>query len=62
VKVREMIKLIELDGWRQVRQTESHRQFHHPVKRGTVTVFGHRNEDLRPGIRASIVRQAGLKR
>lgn len=57
-----MIKLIERDGWRQVRQKGSHRQFHHPIKPGTVTVSGHRNEDLRSGIRASIVRQAGLKR
>ncbi|HEY1450140.1 MAG TPA: type II toxin-antitoxin system HicA family toxin [Solirubrobacteraceae bacterium] len=57
-----MIKPIEQDGWRQVRQKGSHRQFHHPTKPGTVTVSGHRNEDLRPGIRASIVRQAGLRR
>jgi predicted RNA binding protein YcfA (HicA-like mRNA interferase family) len=62
MKVRVMVKLIEGDGWRQVRQKGSHRQFHHPTKSGTVTVSGHRNEDLRPGIRASIVRQAGLKR
>ncbi|HEV2975917.1 MAG TPA: type II toxin-antitoxin system HicA family toxin [Solirubrobacteraceae bacterium] len=62
VKVRVMIRLIERDGWRQVRQKGSHRQFHHPTKPGTVTVSGHRSEDLRPGIRASIVRQAGLKR
>lgn len=33
-----MIKLIERDGWRQVRQKGSHRHFHHPIKRGTVTV------------------------
>jgi predicted RNA binding protein YcfA (HicA-like mRNA interferase family) len=57
-----MVKLIERDGWRQVRQTGSHRQFHHPVKPGTVTVAGHRNEDLYPEMRANIFRQAGLRR
>jgi predicted RNA binding protein YcfA (HicA-like mRNA interferase family) len=62
VKVRAIIKLIEWDGWRQVRQQGSHRQFHHPTKPGKVTVAGHRNEELRPKTRASIMRQAGLKR
>ncbi|HWG07752.1 MAG TPA: type II toxin-antitoxin system HicA family toxin [Solirubrobacteraceae bacterium] len=57
-----MIKLIERDGWRQVRRTGSHRQFQHPTKPGTVTVAGHRNEDLHPAIRANIFKQAGLKR
>ena len=57
-----MIKLIEQDGWRQVRQKGSHRQFHHPAKPGTVTVSGHRNEDLRDKTQAAIFRQAGLRR
>jgi predicted RNA binding protein YcfA (HicA-like mRNA interferase family) len=60
--MRAMIKLVERDGWRQVRQRGSHRQFHHPTKPGTVTVAGHRNEDLRPKTQAAIFRQAGLKR
>jgi predicted RNA binding protein YcfA (HicA-like mRNA interferase family) len=62
VKVRVMIKLIERDGWRQVRQKGSHRHFHHPIKPGTVTIAGHRNDDLRPKTQADIFRQAGLKR
>jgi HicA-like toxin of HicAB toxin-antitoxin system len=43
-------------------QKGSHRHFHHPIKPGTVTVAGHRNEDLRPKTLADIFRQAGLKR
>jgi predicted RNA binding protein YcfA (HicA-like mRNA interferase family) len=43
-----MIKLIERDGWRQVRQKGSHRQFEHPMKPGKVTVPGHRNGDVYP--------------
>ena len=60
MKVREVIKLIEADGWRMVRQKSSHRQYHHPRKPGTVTVAGHPNEDLKPGTLASIFRQARL--
>jgi predicted RNA binding protein YcfA (HicA-like mRNA interferase family) len=62
MKVRAVIKLIEWDGWRQVRQTGSHRKFRHPTKPGKVTVAGHPNEDLHPKTRASIMEQAGLKR
>jgi predicted RNA binding protein YcfA (HicA-like mRNA interferase family) len=62
LKVREAIKLIEADGWEQVRQTGSHRQFRHPTKPGTVTIAGKPNVDLIPKTEASILRQAGLRR
>lgn len=61
MKVRAIVKLIEWDGWRQVRQAGSHRQFRHPTKPGEVTIAGHPNEDLHPKIKASIMKQAGLK-
>jgi len=62
VKVREMIRLVEEDGWRQVRQRGSHRQFKHPVKPGLVTIPGKRSEDLHPKMIASILTQARLRR
>ncbi len=62
MKVREIIKRIERDGWRQIRQTGSHRHYHHAVKPGTVTVAGHSGDDLHPKTQASIMRQAGLTR
>jgi predicted RNA binding protein YcfA (HicA-like mRNA interferase family) len=62
VKVRAMIKLIEADGWWQVRQRGSHRKFHHPKKPGAVTVPGHPGKDLHPKTQASIIKQAGLTR
>lgn len=62
MKVRAIIKLIEWDGWRQVRQTGSHRHYRHPTKPGTVTVAGHPRDDLHPKTEASIMRQAGLNR
>ena len=35
MKVRDIIREIEQAGWYQVRQTGSHRQFHHPTHKGT---------------------------
>lgn len=56
-----MIKRVEWDGWYQVRQKGSHRQFHHPTKPGTVTIVGRPSGDLYPKMKASILKQAGLK-
>jgi predicted RNA binding protein YcfA (HicA-like mRNA interferase family) len=61
MKVREAIRLIENDGWFQVRCKGSHRQFHHPTKTGTVTVAGHPGIDIPKGTLNSILKQAGLK-
>jgi predicted RNA binding protein YcfA (HicA-like mRNA interferase family) len=60
LKIREVIKLIENDGWRQVRTTGSHRQFKHPSKAGLVTVAGKPSMDVPPGTLKSILKQAGL--
>ena len=61
VKVREIIKQIEADGWRHIRTKGSHRQFKHPNKPGTVTVAGKPGLDVPPGTLSSIIKQAGLK-
>jgi predicted RNA binding protein YcfA (HicA-like mRNA interferase family) len=60
-KVREAIRLVERDGWYLVRTRGSHRQFHHPVKRGTVSIPGHPGETLPKGTWVGIMRQAGLR-
>ena len=60
-KVRDAIKLIEADGWREVRTKGSHRQFKHAAKVGRVTIAGHPSDDLAPGTYNSILKQAGLK-
>jgi predicted RNA binding protein YcfA (HicA-like mRNA interferase family) len=62
VKIREVTKLLESDGWQHVRTKGSHRQFKHPVKKGLVTVAGHPSEDLAPGTLNSVLKQAGLKK
>jgi predicted RNA binding protein YcfA (HicA-like mRNA interferase family) len=62
VKVRDVIRLIEAEGWRLVRTRGSHRQFQHPGRRGTVTVAGHPSAELPRGTLASILKQAGLEK
>jgi predicted RNA binding protein YcfA (HicA-like mRNA interferase family) len=61
VKVRELIRLLEENGWRLARTRGSHRQFKHPTKPGTVTVAGKAGVDVTPGTLNAILKQAGLK-
>jgi predicted RNA binding protein YcfA (HicA-like mRNA interferase family) len=61
VKVREVIRLLERDGWELVVTRGSHRQFKHPEKPGRVTVSGSLGDDMPKGTFASVKRQAGLK-
>ena len=60
MKVKELIKLIENDGWVQIRMRGSHRQFKHSIKKGTVTVSGKPNVDIPPGTLKSALKQAQL--
>lgn len=62
VKVRDVIKLIESDGWYLVATKGSHRQFKHPIKPGRVTMAGHPADDLAPGTLNSVLKQAQLTR
>ncbi|MNJ02419.1 YcfA-like protein [compost metagenome] len=59
MKSREIIKLLESDGWYFVRASGSHHQFKHPVKTGKVTV-PHPKNQLPQGTVKSILKQAGL--
>jgi len=61
MKVGEVIRLIEQDGWYLVATRGSHRQYKHPSKPGRVTVAGKPSDDLAPGTRNSILKQSGLK-
>lgn len=60
IKVREAIRLVEADGWIQVAQEGSHRQYKHPTKPGKVTIAGKPGETIPPGTWANIRRQAGI--
>lgn len=61
MKVKDVIRMLEADGWRLERTSGSHRQFKHPTKKGLVTVAGKPNLDVPPGTLNSILKQAGLK-
>ncbi|CAN5862432.1 MAG: type II toxin-antitoxin system HicA family toxin [Gemmatimonadetes bacterium] len=61
MKGREVLALLEADGWYLARTRGSHRQLKHPTKPGTVTVAGKSSLDLPPGTLNSILKQAGLR-
>lgn len=60
MKIRDVIRLIENDGWYLVTTKGSHRQFKHAVKPGRVTIAGHPADDLAPGTLNSVLKQAQL--
>lgn len=62
LKVKELIELLENDGWFLLRQKGSHRQYHHPEKSGTVTVSGKLSVEVPPGTLNSVLKQAALKK
>ena len=62
MKVRDVVRALEAEGWFEARKRGSHRQFKHSTKGGLVTVPGKPNDDLAPGTLNSILEQAGLKR
>jgi predicted RNA binding protein YcfA (HicA-like mRNA interferase family) len=62
MKVRDILKRVEHDGWVLDRIRGDHRQFVHPAKRGLVTISGHPSDEVHPKTLATILRQAGLKK
>jgi predicted RNA binding protein YcfA (HicA-like mRNA interferase family) len=57
---RDVIKLLKADGWYEVNQVGSHKQFKHPTKKGRATV-PHPNRDIPIGTLKSIEKQTGIK-
>ncbi len=62
MKIKEVIKLLEEDGWQLIRIRGSHRQFKHFLKSGTVTVAGNLNVEVPPGTLHSIFKQAQFQK
>jgi predicted RNA binding protein YcfA (HicA-like mRNA interferase family) len=56
---REIIELLQKDGWYKADQSGSHIQFRHPFKKGRVTV-PHPKKDIPIGTLRSIERQSGI--
>ncbi len=61
MKVRDVIRLIERDGWFLVATRGSHRQYKHQTKAGRVTIAGKPSDDMAPGTLNSVLEQSGLK-
>jgi predicted RNA binding protein YcfA (HicA-like mRNA interferase family) len=61
MKVKEVIRIIEEDGWLYKETKGSHRQYIHPIKSGKVTISGKLSDDVAKGTLNSILKQAGLK-
>jgi predicted RNA binding protein YcfA (HicA-like mRNA interferase family) len=63
LKYRDLIKLIEANGWRLHHQTGSHMVFRHPTKPRPIVVAGggKPSRDVPKGTEQAILRQAGLK-
>lgn len=61
MKIRDVLKRLQEDGWHEVRVRGSHRVLKHSVKRGIVVVAGHPNQDIALGTLKSIWKQAGLE-
>ncbi|NEX20425.1 type II toxin-antitoxin system HicA family toxin [Thiorhodococcus mannitoliphagus] len=59
MKISEILSRLKEDGWYLVATKGSHRQFKHPTKPGRVTVPGKPSDDVAPGTRNSIFKQAG---
>ena len=62
MKIRDVINIIRKDGWSEVRQKDSHKQYKHSVKKGLVTIACHKtSDDIAPGTLDSILKQAQIK-
>jgi len=57
---REVIAILEANGWREVARKGSHVQFKHPTRPGRVTV-PHPERDIPIGTLKSIERQSGMR-
>jgi predicted RNA binding protein YcfA (HicA-like mRNA interferase family) len=61
MKIRDIIKKLEKDGWILIVIKGSHRQYKHSSKPGRVTIAGHLNDDIAAGTLNSILKQAKLR-
>ncbi len=62
MKVSDVLRMLQDDGWYLHSTRGSHRQFKHPTKPGRVTVAGKPSDDLASGTLNSILKQSDLKK
>jgi predicted RNA binding protein YcfA (HicA-like mRNA interferase family) len=61
MKVREVIQLLQRNGWKEMRSKGSHRQFKHSNQPYVITVPGNDGKELALGTLNAILKKAGLK-
>jgi predicted RNA binding protein YcfA (HicA-like mRNA interferase family) len=62
MKVKDIIKRLETEGWILIRQKGSHKQFKHPEKQLLITVPDHgQNKEPSIGVLKDIMKKAGWK-
>ena len=61
MKIREVVRLLEQQGWRLVRTKGSHRHYKHPERTQIITVPGNLGKELAPGTLAAILKKVGLE-
>jgi len=61
MRVREVIQLLERNGWVQMRSKGNHRHFRRPDKPCVITVPGNDGRELAAGTLNAILKKAGLK-
>lgn len=59
LKPREVVALLEILGFKEIRQRGSHKQFRHPDGRGTTVPF-HAGRDISPILLRQIAKDIGL--
>ena len=59
--MRDLVKLLESDGWYLSRIRGSQKQFKHRKKPGLVTLAGKSNDDVAPAAQHSVTEEAELK-
>lgn len=60
MKVKDLVRRLNEDGWEKKEQKGSHLQLVHPKKKGKITVPVH-GGDIPKGTLNAILKQAGLK-
>ena len=61
MKAKDVVRILEKDGWTLERQKGSHKIFKHLNKKGILIVPDHGKEDIKLGTLNAILKQAGLK-
>ena len=61
MRLPELIRRLEDDGWARVRLRGPHRQYIHPVKPGLLTIRRHLTHELSPDAVLNVLLQAGMQ-